>query len=264
MMPTPPRVASQPGNVRRIASAGPRRSRFVLALVALLSSLSCTGSSPACAPVSGGEQSSLMQLRRVSFGDDQISLLFALRPGATYGIPAHEVSADGGRIRVRVPGGRLRHPDGTPSYFGATEPVPPPGRLQTVSVSSENDGSVVVEIVARGSACPRVTSRRYGLGTTFSAALISIALRDGPVVALDPDRQAPGQAAQVIGAGFAPESAVTFQIGPRTVWSSQTDKQGFLDTVLFMPDRIGRGSALMRDASGSAVVWFLVDESYRR
>jgi hypothetical protein len=206
-----------------------------------------------------------MQLRRISFGDDQISLLFALRPGAAYGIPEHVVTASAGRISVRVPGGRLRHADGTSSYFGELEPEPPPGHIRSVGIAEEADGSVVVELAVDGAACPRTSSRRYGLGTTFSAALVSIALRDGPIVALDPDRAAPAGSVQVVGLGFAPSSHVTFGVRQRTVWSSRTDELGHLDTVLFVSDVPGRGAALVRDESGSAALaWFLVDEQFRR
>lgn len=206
-----------------------------------------------------------MQLRRISFGDDQLSLLFVHRSGGRYGIPPHTVETAGTTIRVRLPGTRLRHADGTSSYFGDLEPEPPPGRLRSVRIAEEPDGSVLVEIDGGGSACPRASSRRYGLGTTFSAALVSIALRDGPVVALDPDRAAPGGSVQVIGRGFAVSSPVTFDVQRRTVWTSRTDDAGDLDTVLFVSDEPGRGAALIRDERGSAALaWFLVDERFRR
>jgi len=206
-----------------------------------------------------------MQLRRISFGDDQISLLFVQRAGEPYGIPEHVVTASAGRIRVHVPGGRLRHADGTSSYFGELEPEPPPGQIRSVGIAEEADGSVVIEVDVDGAACPRTSSRRYGLGTTFSAALVSIAMRDGPVVALDPDRAAPAGSVQVVGLGFAPSSHVTFDVRQRTVWSSRTDELGHLDTVLFVSDVPGRGAALVRDESGlAALVWFLVDEQFRR
>jgi hypothetical protein len=229
--------------------------------------LSLSSCSPAAVPctTSGGERGSVMQLRRISFGDDQISLLFALRPGAAYGVPEHVVTTSAGRIRVHVPGGRLRHHDGTASYFGELEPAPPPGRIRSVRIAEEADGSVLMEIDVEGAPCPRISARRYGLGTTFSAALVSIALRDGPVVALDPDRAAPAGSVQVVGLGFAASSHVTFDVRQRTVWSSRTDELGHLDTVLFVPDAPGRGAALVRDESGStALAWFLVDEQFRR
>lgn len=215
--------------------------------------------------MTGGEPGSVVQLRRISFGDDQLSLLFVLRPEAAYGIPEHTVTATAGRIRVHLRGARLRHADGTSSFFGELEPEPPSGRFRSVKIGEEADGSVMVEIDADGSECPRTSSRRYGLGSTFPAALVSVALRDGPVVALDPDRAAPAGSVQVIGLGFAPSSHVTFEVRQRMVWSSRADALGELDTVLFVPDAPGPGAALVRDERGStALTWFLVDEQYRR
>jgi hypothetical protein len=237
--------------------------RGLAAALLVVASASCAPAAP-CAPVEGGDPDALMQLRRLSFGDDQLSLLFALRPGSPYGVPAHAVTSSGDRIRVRVPGARLRHTDGTSVFFGSTEPDPPPGRFRSVTVTDEADGTVVVDIALEGGACARVASRAYALGTTFSAALVSIALRDGPVVALDPDHAAPGAAAQVIGTGFAPDSPATFQVDGRTVWSSETDENGDLDTVLFMPERPGPHAALVRDRSRSALAWFVVAEEFRR
>ena len=226
---------------------------------------SCTAPAAGCQTVTGGEPGSLVQLRRISFGDDQISLLFVLRQGAGYGIPEHTVTATAGRIRVHLPGARLRHADGTSSFFGELEPEPPSGWFRSVKIEEEADGSVMVEIHADGSRCPRTASRRYGLGSTFPAALISVALRDGPGGALAPDRAAPAGSVQVIGVGFAPSSHVTFDVRQRRVWSSRTDALGQLDTVLFVPDHPGPGSALVRDERGSAALtWFLVDEQYRR
>lgn len=218
-----------------------------------------------CAPSRGGDEGAVMQLRRISFGNDQVSLLFVLRPGAPYGVPEHQVSSATGLVSVRVPGARLKHADGTPSFFGEAEPSPPPGAVRSVRIAEEAEGAVTVTIGTDAPACPRVYSRRYGLGTTFSGALVSIALRDGPVVALDPDRAAPGAAMQVIGVGFAASSPVTFQVRGRTVWSSRTGEDGTLDTVLFAPESPGRGAALVRDSHGSAALaWFLVDERFRR
>lgn len=210
---------------------------------------------------SGGEPGSIVQLRRLSFGNDQLSLLFVQRAGETSGVPAHTIEGVPGLVRMRIPGARLRTADGVSSYAGELPPDPPPGRIRSVEIAEDTDGSVVIELRVDGDACPRVASRRFGLGTTFAAALVSVALRDGPVVALDPDHGSPGTGMQVVGIGFAPSSPVTFQVGPGVVWSSRSDERGHLDTVLFVPDRPGRGhSALVRDGSGgTALAWFRIE-----
>lgn len=197
----------------------------------------------------------------MSFGNDQLSLLFVQRAGEQVGIPEHFVETTATGVRVRIPGARLRTADGGSSYRGELPPVPPPGRIRGVEIAEDLDGSVMIDLRIRGSGCARVASRRFGLGTTFSAALVSIALRDGPVVALDPDHGVPGRGMQVVGMGFAPSSPVTFQVGPGVVWSSHTDERGELDTVLVVPRLAGRGhSALIRDgAGGTALAWFRID-----
>src|SRR3989304_343892 len=96
-----PRLRS--ASVRRIGLAAARRSATIVALVALLSSLSCAGPPSACAPVSGGEQASVVQLRHVSFGDDQVSLLFVQRPGGADGVPPSPVIFQSGGRTVWVP-----------------------------------------------------------------------------------------------------------------------------------------------------------------
>jgi hypothetical protein len=197
----------------------------------------------------------------VSFGNDQLSLLFVQRAGERVGIPEHFVETSTARVRVRIPGARLRTADGASSYRGELPPVPPPGAFRSVEISEDADGSVVVDLDVDEAGCARVTSRRFGLSTTFSAALVSIALRDGPIVALDPDHGVPGRGMQVVGMGFAPSSPVTFQVGPGVVWSSRTDESGELDTVLVVPRLAGRDhSALVRDsAGGRALAWFRID-----
>lgn len=235
-----------------------RRALTATLVLALLTS-GC-GAPRACAPVRGGESDSVMQLRRLSFGDDVLSLHFVLRPGSAYGIPAHELSQDGGALRIRVAGARLRNPDGTPSFFGALAPSPPPGALRGVAVREDADGSVVIEVTTGSAACALVHSRLYGLGSTFSAALVSIALRAGPVVALDPAHAAPGASVQVVGMGFRPSATATFHIGARTVWSSVTDEEGLLDTSVSVPAASGRGAVLVRQGLAAALAWVEVDE----
>ena len=253
-----PRLRS--ASVRRIGLAAARRSATIVALVALLSSLSCAGPPSACAPVSGGEQASVVQLRHVSFGDDQVSLLFVQRPGEAYGIPSFAVGVEHGVIRLRLTGARLRNPDGTPSYDGPRTFQSAEGRMKDVRIDEDRDGAVVVEIPIDGRGCPRVASRRSGLGSTFSAAFVSVALRDGPVVALDPDSGRPGGPMQVVGMGFAPSSPVIFHSGGRTVWVSRSDARGWLDTVLFVPDLPpGEHVVLVRDAAGAALARYRVD-----
>lgn len=221
---------------------------------------SCGAAAAPCA-ASGGEPGSIVQLRHVSFGNDQLSLLFVQRAGETSGVPEHIVASAPGVVRVRIPGARLRTADGASSYAGELPPDPPPGRIRSVGIAEDADGSVVVELRVDGDTCPRVASRWFGLGTTFAAALVSIALRDGPVVALDPDHGAPRTGMQVVGMGFTPSSPVTFQVGAGVVWSSRSDERGDLDTVLTIPDLPGRDhSALIRDGAGrTALVWFRVD-----
>jgi hypothetical protein len=209
----------------------------------------------------GGERGSIVQLRHLSFGNDQLSLLFVQRAGEPSGVPEHVVEAVPGLLRIRIPGARLRTADGLSSFAGELPPDPPPGRIRSVEIAEDPDGSVVIELRVDGDTCPRLASRRFGLGTTFSAALVSVALRDGPVVALDPDHGSPPGGMQVVGIGFAPSSPVTFQVGAAVVWSSRSDERGHLDTVLFVPDLPGRDhSALIRDAGGgTALVWFKID-----
>lgn len=236
------------------------RGSLACALALILALTSCTPAAVPCA-TSGGEPGSIVQLRHLSFGNDQLSLLFVQRAGETSGVPAHRVEGVPGLVRMRIPGARLRTADGASSYAGELPPDPPPGRIRSVEIAEDTDGSVVIELRVDGDACPRVASRRFGLGTTFSAALVSIALRDGPVVALDPDHGVLGRGMQVVGMGFAPSSPVTFQVGPGVVWSSRTDERGELDTVLVIPRLAGRDhSALVRDgAGGTALAWFRID-----
>lgn len=197
----------------------------------------------------------------MSFGNDQLSLLFVQRAGELVGIPEHFVETTAAGVRVRIPGARLRTADGGSSYRGELPPAPPPGRIRGVEIAEEADGSVTIHLRVDGDGCARVASRRFGLGTTFSAALVSVALREGPVVALDPDHGAPGRGMQVVGMGFAPSSPVTFQVGAGVVWSSRSDERGELDTVLVVPDLAGRDhGALVRDsAGGTALAWFRID-----
>lgn len=220
----------------------------------------CGAASAPCTS-SGGEPGSVVQLRHVSFGNDQLSLLFVQRAGEQVGIPEHFVETTARGVRVRLPGARLRTADGGSSYRGELPPAPPPGRIRAVDLFEEPDGSVVVDLDVDGVGCARAASRRFGLGTTFSAALVSIALRDGPVVALDPDHGAPRTGMQVVGLGFAPSSPVTFQVGSDVVWSSESDERGYLDTVLTIPDLPGQDhSALVRDGAGATTLaWFRID-----
>ena len=237
-----------------------RGSLRAIAAVVLVMASSCGAASAPCT-TSGGEPGSIVQLRHVSFGNDQLSLLFVQRAGERVGIPEHVIGMEDGVIRIRIPGARLRTADGGSSFRGDLPPLPPPGRIRGVEITEDADGSVTIDLRVDGDGCARVASRRFGLGTTFSAALVSIALRDGPVVALDPDHGVPGTGMQVVGMGFAPSSPVTFEVGPGVVWSSRTDERGELDTVLMIPRLAGRDhSALVRDgAGGTALAWFRID-----
>lgn len=207
--------------------------------------------------MSGGEAGAVVLLRHVSIGVDQVAFLFVQRPDATYGVPPHTVESANGVIRVRVPGARLRNPDGTSSYWGERSLRTPGGRIRGVTIDEAADGTVTIELEADGGACPRVASRRSGLSSTFSAAFVSVALRDGPVVALDPDRGPIGYPMQVVGMGFRPSSPVAFHSDGRVVWDSRSDARGWLDTVVRIPQGPpGRRAMLVRDASGAAQVWY--------
>lgn len=226
----------------------------------VIAATSCTPAALPC-EARGGDPGSTMQLRHVSFGNDQLSLLFVQRAGELVGIPEHFVETTATGVRVRIPGARLRTADGGSSYRGALPPERPPGAIRAVGIFEDADGSVTVDLDLEEAGCPRLASRRFGLSSTFSAALVSIALRDGPVVALDPDHGVPGKGLQVVGIGFAPSSPVTFQMGSGVVWSSRSDERGHLDTVLTVPDVPGREhSVLIRDgAGGTALAWFRID-----
>lgn len=231
--------------------------RFLVALAsAAVMAGSCGAAEASCPTASGGEPGAVAQLRGIRFGDDQVSLLFGLRGGATFGVPAHSVDGSAVNVRVRIPNARLRYPDGSASYTGERALRPPGGRIVDVLIEDDGDG-VILTLRASGSGCARLASRRYGLGTTHPAALISIALRDGPVVALDPDRGAPGFPMQVVGLGFTPSSPVALHAGGRVLWTASSDAAGRLDTVFYVPDLPpGDQRVIVRDAFGAATAWF--------
>ncbi len=229
-----------------------------LAGAALLAA-SCAEAPAACEARLGGETGAVAQLRWVRFGDDQISLLFGLTSGTRFGIPEHVVETTGEEIRISIPESRLRYPDGTPSYLGEEVLHAPGGGAIEVDVAPAGDGTRV-RLRSAKRACPRVASRRYGLGSTHSAALISIALRDGPSVALDPAHGAPGFPMQVVGLGFGRSERVSLSVDGRGVWESTTDAAGQLDTVLYVPDLPpGERSVVVKGGGGSATAWFRVD-----
>jgi len=232
--------------------------RWAAPLLALvLATASCASPPPACGPASGGEAGSVVQLRGLRFGDDQIAFLFGLRAGGVYGIPAFTAEREGDVVRVRMPGARLRNADGSPSYHGEREVRPPEGRIARVTI--EEDASEGVIMVLRGmrSACPQTAVRRYGLGSTHPAALVSVAFRDGPVVVFDPDGGAPGFPMQVVGLGFTPSAPVAFQSDGRTVWTSHADAKGLLDTIMYVPPVApGLHRVVIRNAARSVASWF--------
>ncbi len=234
------------------------RSRSVPLLLALaVAAASCAPVAATCAPLSGGEPGSVVQLRGVRFGDDRISFLFGLRGGDVYGVPAFTAKRAGDTIEVRMPGARLRYPDGTPSYLGALELRPPEGRIVDVSVADDGGDGVTVLLRGAGLECPRAAARRYGLGSTHPAALVSIALRDGPTVVFDPDGGAPGFPMQVVGLGFTPSAPVGFQSDGRTLWTSHADAKGLLDTIMYVPQVApGPHRVLGRNAGRTVSSWF--------
>lgn len=239
-------------------TGGPLRP-VALALVAVLLVTACAGAPVSCPVITGGDPGSLVQLRGVRFGDDSVSLLFGLRGGAPYGIPPFTVERAGDLVRVRLSGARSFYPDGTPSLRGPRDLTAPAGGMGTVSVRDEADGSVAVDIRAGRGGCPRVRDRRYILGTTHPAALIAVALHDGPVFVVDPDRGPAGWPTQVVGLGFTPSSPVAFLTGGRTVWTSRTDAKGWLDTTFYLPDADGSGLVVARDAARAATAHFRVE-----
>jgi hypothetical protein len=223
--------------VRRADARSCTTARDVpIALTLLIVVVASCGVAPSsCASRSGGEPDAIVQLRHISFGVDQVSLLFVQRPDAPYGVPAHTIEGRPGVVRIQIAGARLRNPDGTPSYVD-DRPLPPGGRMRDLRVREEPDGSIVAEIDVTGASCAMVTSRRSGLGSTFSAALVGVSLVDGPVVALDPDRGRAGSPMQVVGVGLPRSTAVEFHSGDRMVWESRSDERGLLDTVIRVPD----------------------------
>lgn len=236
------------------------KRRSIAAITAVAMAIgACIPPAAACPDLAGGEPAAAAQLRWVGFGDDQVSLLFGLRAGEPFGIPAHRVDGSAAELRVRLPGARLRYPDGSASYLGERALHPPRGRIHEVRVDEDADGVVIV-LRSGAPGCARLASRRYGLGTTHPAALVSIALRHGPVIALDRDRGQPGYPMQVIGLGFQPSSPVAFQAAGRQLWTSTSDASGHLDTVLVVPDLpVGDHSALARDPREGAAAWFRVE-----
>jgi len=242
------------------AFRGGRAAALVLAAAA-----ACAPAAVACPPLRGGEAGSVMQLRDLRFGDDQVSILFGLRSGgARYGIPPYEVERTGDVVRVRIPGARLTDPDGLPSYYGERTVSPPGGSIHEIGLSSASDGGVEIAMRVSGSGCPRVLARPYVLGTTNPAAMLSVALRDGPAVALDLDHGLPGYAMQVVGVGLTPSIPVSIDVDGRPAWTSRSDANGHLDTVLFVPALPpGPHRALIHDPGRSVIAHFRVDEPAR-
>jgi hypothetical protein len=234
------------------------RGARVLAVLALVVATSCAAPATACAPVAGGEPGSVMQFRGMRFGDDQVSFVFGLRAGgAQYGVPEHAVERDGDLVRVRIPGARLRNTDGSPSYRGERDVTPPGTGITAVSVTEGRDEGLTFDLRVGGRGCPRLLSRRYILGTTHPEAVVSVSLRDAPMVVLDPDRGPMGSPTQVVGLGMSPSSPVTFQYAGRTVWTSRSDVRGLLDTILYVPTAdAGWHRVLVRDHSRATTVWF--------
>lgn len=230
-----------------------RRVLLALSVVAA----SCGSTTAACAPVAGGEPGATVQLRGLRFGADQIAFMFGLRSGGVYGIPAFTAERDGDAVRVRVPGARLRNADGSPSYHGEREVRPPEGRIARVTIEEDASEGVSIVLHGTGTGCPRTAARRYGLGSTHPAALVSVAFHDGPVVVFDPDGGAPGFPMQVVGLGFTASAPVAFQSEGKTVWTSRADAKGLLDTIMYVPPVApGPHRVVIRNAARSVASWF--------
>lgn len=228
----------------------------VTAVAALLAGGMAPVAVGTCAPQRAGASGGTSQLRFLDARDDHATFTFGLSAVGTFAIPAirveqSAVSENARTFRVRFEGASTVNPDGTRSLEALPLLQPEDRLLREVRFVEDAAGASTWEVVAAGTACPRLAVKRYQVGT-FARAQVTLSFGNPSSITVEPNPPL-GPQVWVSGTGFAPSSTVDIAIGDVVVTAAPTARDGTFEKGTFVYDlRPGLYRIAARDALGHA------------